>query len=1089
MSTGDPEGRDAATFVGDLFDGTDAPAPADPPDSPESTAPRFVLEEEVGRGGLGSVHRAIDTRLGRPVAVKNLHHASLGATRRFEREMHLTSRLQHPNIVPVYDGGRDEAGTPYLAMRLVEGRTLAEAIAARPTLQERLELLPHVIDVCNAVAYAHSQRIVHRDIKPENVLIGGFGETVLIDWGLAKDLDLDEPTEEVPAWASGSASGSLGSASASMTRVGTVLGTPAYMAPEQASGRVVDTRSDVYALGAMLYETLSGRRPYSETHGAEAVLDRVVAGPPTGIRTLAPHAPPDLVAVVDRAMARMPDARYPSAEQLAADLDTFAAGRFVEAYQYSLIERIRRAIQRNPLAFGILGVTAVLGALAISLIVRAYTVAEHARTVAESSRDAERAARDALALESARSVAATKPGRALVLLDELSGDTPFDGAVRTVASTAWAAGHPQLFEATRSDVETGPEAFPLVVRSGTSLIVLDEQLQTRWSLEVPDLVLSFKPRASFLGVCLGERVLVATPAGETQTYPLPEPCTQVFPYREDSLLLQLSTQLLLLGPNGPEPTSFPHVDSLAHVEGRGWALATNETRTWTDGDLGATTAEVGGNYGVRASPDGAYLALVGERPAMQLVDRDNQVMEVSGLQQDWLTPLAWFDADWVVVGGSKPLLEVVDVRTRTIVRRLALDARPLHLVRLGDGQIAAITESGTLLKLTRLPGDEIQTDVLGVHPGRPHRLLALRDGRIAVATEDGLAAFAPQPSGRRLLTSNLGKVSYLQAWRAPDGTPRVLVASDAGAGALDPETGVFQPWSDRPAVWMQECGSTWWIGHRDGLSAVSLANGPAAPEVSWSIDGKGIAWRSVCRPDAEGAWVGFGYPGEILLVNDRTVERSFELLERDAPYALRVEADGQLQVAASGWWVVDPNGDAVRRSTTLQEARGIVRLEGRLFAIYRDGTGETEDGQKLVLMNESVARVAEVEGGVLVLGESGGAAFLESLDRDPIRLDGHVQFLIRGARAPNAGVVATGGWDAQVRLWDLSVDPPASRVLTGHEDAVSALAWSHDGRTLYSADRLGRVMAWSDPLPHDPNALRRAVAEMAQAVREGRAVP
>ena len=149
---------------------------------------RYDVRDEFARGGLGRIFRAHDKRLARPVAVKQLLAGGSEAARRFIREALITARLQHPAIVPIYEAGRWPSGEPFYAMKLVSGRSLDQVIRGKKTLSERLTLLPNVIAVAEAIAYAHSQRIIHRDLKPANVLVGSFGETVLIDWGLAKDL-------------------------------------------------------------------------------------------------------------------------------------------------------------------------------------------------------------------------------------------------------------------------------------------------------------------------------------------------------------------------------------------------------------------------------------------------------------------------------------------------------------------------------------------------------------------------------------------------------------------------------------------------------------------------------------------------------------------------------------------------------------------------------------------------------------------------------------------------------------------------------------------------------------------------------------
>ena len=433
----------------------DGPADAVPSSAaPGPKGPRFRLGPEVARGGLGRIVEAWDDQLDREVAVKQLLKPSPGAEARFDREMHLTARLQHPNIVPVFAGGRLE-GAPFLAMRRVHGRSLGEVLDEAGGLDERMRLLPHLIDVANALAYAHGQRVVHRDLKPDNVLVGDFGETVVIDWGLAKDLDADL-TEEAPLSsldATPSQTPMISgrrSTSRSLTRVGSVMGTPRYMAPEQAAGGLVDARSDVYALGAMLYELLAGVPPYE---GANDVLAAVREGPPTDVATVVGNAPKDLVAVVRRAMEWAPEARYEDASSFAADLSRFLEGRFVSAYDYSAAERVSRLVRAYPLATALI-VLLVLGTVAFVLALDASrTVAQRAQEQAEADReeaqDLEEAAvrrEDQLRIDQARRLKEREPAKAVELLAGLSEQTPFDGRVRTLFAAAMQAGPSPQFD-------------------------------------------------------------------------------------------------------------------------------------------------------------------------------------------------------------------------------------------------------------------------------------------------------------------------------------------------------------------------------------------------------------------------------------------------------------------------------------------------------------------------------------------------------------------------------------------------------------------------------------------------------------------
>ncbi len=325
----------------------DAPVTPNPhPSGPDLLLPmpdgeRYDVRGEIARGGLGRILKATDRRLRRNVALKELLSPGGGSEVRFLREAHITARLQHPAIIPLYDAGRGPGGEIFFSMKLVDGRSLEDAIFAKRTLTERLSLLPHVIDVAEAIAYAHSKRIIHRDLKPQNVLVGEFGETVVIDWGIAKDLaqsgaDSGSVAATASAW--------QGASSGDLTMDGTIMGTPAYMPPEQARGESVDERADVYALGAILYHLMAGVPPYDDPE-LKDILRKLLARPPVPPIPLDQRlrgVPNDLQAIVAKAMAPDPADRYPTAKQLAADLQKFQTGQIVGAYHYTTAELVTR---------------------------------------------------------------------------------------------------------------------------------------------------------------------------------------------------------------------------------------------------------------------------------------------------------------------------------------------------------------------------------------------------------------------------------------------------------------------------------------------------------------------------------------------------------------------------------------------------------------------------------------------------------------------------------------------------------------------------------------------------------------------------
>lgn len=415
----------SATLAGDST--RDAP-PSQPAKSSNAESPpgaaRFRILRSHARGGLGEVFIAHDEELNREVALKRIRNQYLDTPEnraRFLLEAEVTGGLEHPGIVPVYSLGVSEDGQPYYAMRLIRGESLKGAIDdfhhVRPAsddsarLLELRQLLARFIEVCNAVGYAHSRGVLHRDLKPENIMLGNYGETLVVDWGLAKPLgggggggvaDAGSPVEPIRMQATSESAeatpvaiseGGNGqptsarsdgadlaadpfwrpSASTAPTQMGSALGTPAYMSPEQASGKLdeIGPASDVYSLGATLYCLLVGSAPFVGD-GLPQMLERVRRGEFAPPRSISRSVPAALEAICLKAMALDPALRYASAGDLARDLERWLADEPVSAHAAAWHERLarwgrrhRRAVQTGVAALAVITAVSIGAVLAV----------------------------------------------------------------------------------------------------------------------------------------------------------------------------------------------------------------------------------------------------------------------------------------------------------------------------------------------------------------------------------------------------------------------------------------------------------------------------------------------------------------------------------------------------------------------------------------------------------------------------------------------------------------------------------------------------------------------------------------------------
>lgn len=1007
-------------------------------DLPLVMTERYALAGEIARGGLGSVSLAHDRALDRGVALKQPIRTTQVNHARFVREIRFTARLQHPGIVPIYDAGRWLDGVPFYAMKLVRGRTLAEAVERAATLERRLALLPAFQALVDAMAYAHDQGVIHRDIKPQNVLVGDFGETVLIDWGVAKDLRTEPPRapDEMDA-----------TLEAELTAAGAIVGTPAYMPPEQARGERLDERADVYALGATLYHLLAGGPPLRG--GVGTTIDSLRREAPVQpLLERAPGVPTDLAAIVAKAMATAPRDRYPSARELAGDVLKFTTGQLIGARRYSRRELLLRWVRRRYRALVIAAVAAATLVVAVVGVLAERNEARAARAVAETRSDA-------LTLAQARTALRDDPTEAIAWL----ASYPLSGAdwrqVFSLAQSADSLGVARhvlvLSQRDCSGLAFTPDGRTLLVNAlyGLELRSVASGARTRFMAGVERAAPLADSAALVVTDAHGELSRVSLHDGARRRLAdVQGPVTALAVAPDDSfaavgLADGRLAAVALAGGDVTELARHAGAVTAVHVEADGDHIIS----VAADGALRRTSRRAGEGVALaQGAAELRQLAVATDGRTVAFADTSGAVFaaDLGAPPED----LAWSRARF---------------RLPTAITGLAIAA---------DGRHLAASDAEGQLRVHDLVGDRERTQpwpglsVFGLRfaPHEPVLAVTGRDGSVhawnldtdttATRFGDRTTYDAPvfAPDGREVVTCSMN--GSARVWELHELRGRVMRGhrDQVGHALFLPDGRLVTDSFDHSVrVWDPDTGAAQVLtGHRelvyglaygaDGLLATAGFDGARlwdlATGASIALQGHDGRVRAVAFLPGDGGLVTAGQDGD-LRVWARDGRPIRTLRGHVGPVAwVAVAADAS---------IVSTGADGTLRRWSLTDASGTILGEG------------------LNIPNDPNFRPALLAGGrVATCHGSQALAVWRLTGGEPQVFPVDVPlYCTRLVASPDGRTLAI---PAQREILVLDADTGRWRQLGSHDEEVQSLRFSPDGRLLASAshDRTARVWRWTD---------------------------